>query len=98
MESVSLIADVSERGERVGLLLVGVMVFLVIVGLVAYGIWELVRSRDRGSMTGAASAAMAVLDDRLARSEIEPEDYIARRDLLTGASSSNAEEPDDTTG
>lgn len=84
-----LVADSMGRGG--GFLLVGILVPLVIVGLVAYGIFELVRSRGGfgGAVpagAGAAGTARAVLDERFARGEIDAEDYVQRRTLLDGSS------------
>ncbi len=74
-----------------GALLFGVLIPLAIIGLVAYGIWELARSRDTavvGLGGGVASPASAILDERFARGEIDAEDYVARRNLLVGPTTS----------
>lgn len=69
------------------LFLFGFVIPLLVVGLVAYGIWELVRSRQPAVAGGAApsGSARALLDERLARGEIDPDDYLRRRALLDGA-------------
>lgn len=83
-----LVADSIGRGG--GFFLVGILVPLLIVGLVAYGIFELVRARGgfgSAAPAGAAAAgsARAVLDERFARGEIDAEDYVQRRTLLDGS-------------
>lgn len=85
MGTASLIADMG-RGWDPGFFLFGFLLPLVIVGLVAYGIWELWRARDVApagvTAGGPSGTAMAVLDERFARGEIDAEDYVQRRNLL----------------
>lgn len=78
-------------------IVVGLLLPLAIVGLVAYGIFELVRAGserpDDGTgarvepamASAAASPAIAILEERFARGEIESEDYLRRRELLLAA-------------
>ena len=77
---------------------VGLILPLAIVGLVAYGIAELVRAGSDqpadgeagpvGTSTSAVpvvsttSPAVTILDERFARGEIDTEDYVQRRELL----------------
>ncbi len=86
--SALLLADVFGH-SRPGFFLFGVLVPLAVVGLVAYGIWELARSRsvEVGAGAGTAAAmgsARVLLDERFARGEIEADDYVQRRTLLDG--------------
>lgn len=74
---------------RPGVFLFAILIPLAIVALIAYGIWELSRSRAIAPATGvaapaAAGSARAVLDDRFARGEIDAEEYVQRRALLDG--------------
>lgn len=80
-------------------IVVGLLLPLAIVGLVAYGIAELVRAGSELPADGeggrldtgtssvpaaspATSSAVTILDERFARGEIDPEDYVQRRELL----------------
>lgn len=73
----------------------GFLMPITIVALVAYGVFELIRSRDgatpaaagpgwSGSTVAAppAGSALAILDERFARGEIDAEEYVQRRNLL----------------
>lgn len=79
--------------------LVGLLFVLVVVVLVAWAIMVLTRHWDHryhqapmpsGPANAAAptadpkAEALRILDERLARGEIDPEDYTNRRRLLTG--------------
>ncbi len=72
-----------------GLFIFGFLIPLAAVVLAAYGIWELVRSRE-GSASGgvqaspASGSARAILDERFARGEIDVDEYTSRRALLDG--------------
>jgi hypothetical protein len=84
-----MLAHLVDHDLHLGALFFGVVLPLTILGLVIYGVWELVRARDAtapvaspGGADAAPSAALAVLDERLARGEIDPKDYVERRDLL----------------
>lgn len=84
MGIAALTAELVGRGWHPGALLFGVLIPLVIVGLIAYGIWELVRPRDAGPVAGAGASnqALAVLDERFARGDVDAEEYVQRRNLL----------------
>ena len=68
--------------------LLGVLA-LVIVAVALWQLWSSRRHRHTVTSTpaanlgGAISGARALLDERLARGEIEPDDYERRRALLT---------------
>jgi putative membrane protein len=85
------------RPHWMGLVVMSLLVVLVIAGIVALIIW-ISRTRHpvhaaasappvpaamAGSTTASASAdARRILDERLARGEIEPDEYRARREAL----------------
>ena len=83
-----LLADVFGRA-RPGVFLFGILLPLAVVALVAYGIWELARSRSvevaGAGSSAAAGSARLLLDERFARGEIDADDYVQRRTLLDGA-------------
>ncbi len=88
MQLSTLSADMGGRGHHSGFLVFGILVPLVIVGLIAYGIWQLVSSRrvvPARPPAGFApsSTALAVLDERFARGEIDADEFVQRRTLLT---------------
>lgn len=74
-----------------GTFIFGVLIPLAVVVLVAYGIWELVRSRDvtpslaGGQGAAAPGPARTILDERFARGEIDVDEYVRRRALLDGS-------------
>ena len=82
----ALLADRMGWGMHPGMFLVGILIPLLIVGLVAYGIFELVQARSTGPApaTGPATRARAMLDERFARGEIDAQEYVQRRTLLDG--------------
>lgn len=59
----------------------GPILWLVVLGLIVAGIIWLVRRLDGGTGPGQNNA-LAELDLRFARGEIDPEDYAARKKLL----------------
>lgn len=73
-----------------GVLIFGIMIPLVAVVLVAYGTWELVRSRDASPTAPGAHApqvsgsARSILDERFARGELDVDEYLRRRAVLDG--------------
>ncbi len=76
-----------------GAFIFGVVIPVVVVALVAYGVWELARSRGpQPAVDGAAPAggpvatgsARSILDERFARGEVDVDEYVRRRALLDG--------------
>jgi len=76
-----------------GAFIFGVVIPVAVVALVAYGVWELARSRgpqpavDGAGVTGGSTAsgtARSILDERFARGEVDAEEYVRRRALLDG--------------
>ena len=66
------------------MMLIGTLIFLLVVGVIAYVLFRLVRNGDRrtsGSYEGAA-AARVILDERYARGEIDEDEYRKRRQNL----------------
>lgn len=63
----------------------GPVLWLIVLGLVVAGVIWFVRSMDGGRPhQGGRSDALAELDMRLARGEIDADDYTARKKLLGG--------------
>ncbi len=62
----------------------GPVLWLIILGLVVAGIVWFVRRLDGATSTGKSADALSELDLRLARGEIEADDYAARKKLLGG--------------
>lgn len=74
------------NGPRGGLVMLVCFAFVVVVGALLLSF--LMRRRQAGSGTfpgrpTGGSPAAQLLDERLARGEIDPEDYRVRRELLT---------------
>ncbi|MBN9676328.1 hypothetical protein [Salipiger bermudensis] len=69
-------------GHSIGMLF-GPVLWLVVLGLVVAGVIWLVRRTDGEPAPRSATDARAELDMRLARGEIDAEDYEARRELLS---------------
>jgi len=73
-----------------GTFIFGVVIPVAVVALVAYGIWELIRSRDVSTAIAGApgpavsASARTILDERFARGEIDVDEYVRRRALLDG--------------
>jgi len=63
----------------------GFFVLLVLIALVVLVVLMLARRRERegGGNVHGSSDALRILNERLARGDIDPEDYSARRSLLT---------------
>ena len=76
-----------------GAFIFGVIIPVAVVALVAYGVWELARSRgpeiavDGAVNSGGApttGTARSILDERFARGEVDAEEYVRHRALLDG--------------
>jgi hypothetical protein len=74
-----------------GMFIFGVLIPLAVVALIAYGVWELARSRDdqvapavAGTGPVASAGARTILDERFARGEVDVDEYVRRRALLDG--------------
>ncbi len=63
----------------------GPVLWLIVLGLVVAGVIWLVRRLDEGAGPGRKSGALAELDMRFAKGEIDAEEYASRRKLLSGA-------------
>lgn len=61
----------------------GPVLWLIVLGLIVAGVIWFVRRMDAQAPDGKASGALAELDMRFARGEIDAEDYAARKKLLT---------------
>ena len=62
----------------------GPILWLIVLGLIVAGVIWFVRRLDHGAQTYQKSNALSELDMRLARGEIDADDYAARRKLLEG--------------
>ena len=62
----------------------GPVLWLIVLGLIVAGVVWFVRRMDGQSPDGKASSALAELDMRFARGDIDAEDYAARKKLLAG--------------
>ncbi|UDY34888.1 SHOCT domain-containing protein [Dermatobacter hominis] len=74
-----------------GVFIFGVLIPLAVVALIAYGVWELARSRQEPAVVGgvasgpvASASARTILDERFARGEVDADEYVRRRALLDG--------------
>ena len=68
-------------GHGIGMLF-GPVLWLIVLGLVVAGIIWLVRRMDHDKAAQRTSDARALLDLRLAKGEIEAEEYSAKKKLL----------------
>lgn len=68
-------------GYGVGMMF-GPILWLIVLGLVIAGVIWFVRRLEGAPAPGRPSDALAELDMRLARGEIDAEDYAARKKLL----------------
>lgn len=93
---------------RAHVFIFGVLIPLAILVLVAYGFWELGRSRIAGAGDGAPGAvvgggaavsgpARSILDERFARGDIDADEYVRRRALLDGTVPSPPADPHGST-
>ena len=62
----------------------GPILWLIVLGLIVAGVIWFVRRLDHGPQTSQKSDALSELDLRLARGEIDADDYAARKKLLEG--------------
>ncbi len=74
-----------------GMFFFGVVLPVAVVALIAYGVWELARSREQqpaaaldGGGVAASAGARSILDERFARGDIDAGEYVQRRALLDG--------------
>jgi putative membrane protein len=78
------------NGTHWGLWILMIVAMLVFFGILAWAVVNIVRHNhahgDSGSQppTGASSDALRILDERLARGDIDVEEYTRRRNLLRG--------------
>ncbi len=82
-------ADPEEYGHMMGYghgyaMLFGPILWLIFLGLVVAAIIWFARRIDQGDAVGRKSGAIAELDMRLARGDIDADDYTARKKLLGG--------------
>ena len=70
-------------GYDVGMMF-GPILWIIVLGLTVAGVIWFVRSTDNGGSKPGKSDAISELDLRLAKGEIDAEDYAARKKLLTG--------------
>ncbi len=70
-------------GYGVGMMF-GPILWIIVLGLMIAGVIWFVRSTDVGGSKPGKSDAISELDLRLAKGEIDAEDYAARKKLLTG--------------
>lgn len=69
-------------GYGIGMMF-GPVLWLIVIGLIVAGVIWMVRRADVGAPTAKATSALDELDMRLARGEIDAEDYAARKKLLS---------------
>ncbi|WP_094037071.1 hypothetical protein [Antarctobacter heliothermus] len=70
-------------GYGFGMMMFALPLWLIVLGIVVAGVIWFVRRTD-ANPTQRPGAAIAALDMRLARGEIDPEDCSARKTLLAG--------------
>ena len=67
--------------------LLGTIGMVAFWGLIIWAVWYFVTGLNRGPDRGQGPPeAKRILDERLARGEISPEEYARLRDLITGGS------------
>jgi putative membrane protein len=79
-------------GTHWGLWIVMILAMLAFFGILAWAVVTIIRQRDSQHLGGIQSPTanggpdpLRILDERLARGEIEIDEYTRRRDLLRGA-------------
>ncbi|MCG6903250.1 MAG: SHOCT domain-containing protein [Rhodobacter sp.] len=70
-------------GYGVGMMF-GPVLWLIVLGLVVAGVIWLVRRTDQAHAGPGTSGALATLDMRFAKGELDAEEYAARKKLLLG--------------
>ena len=77
-------------GTHWGLLIVMIVAVLVFFGILAWAVVHILRQRDSYVAGGppappnASAEPLRILDERLARGEIDVDEYARRRDILKG--------------
>ena len=71
-------------GYGIGMMF-GPVLWLIVIGLIIAGVIWMVRRSEPASASGKPSGALAELDLRFARGEIDADDYAARKKLLTAS-------------
>ena len=77
-------------GTHWGLWIVMIVAILAFFGILAWAVVNIIRQRDARAGAGfpspssASSDPLRILDERLARGEIEIDEYTRRRDVLRG--------------
>lgn len=69
------------HGYGVGMMF-GPVLWLIVLGLTVAGVIWLVRRTDQGHPAAGKTSALAILDNRFAKGEIDAEEYKSRRELL----------------
>jgi putative membrane protein len=66
------------------MMLIGMLVIFLIVGVIVYFLYRLVRNSDRriAGSNNESSTARRILDERYARAEIDEDEYRRRRETL----------------
>ncbi len=78
-------------GTHWGMWIVMIVAMLVFFGILAWAVVNIVRQRDAHAAGGspppssAISDPLRILDERLARGEIDVDEYARRRDILRGS-------------
>ncbi len=66
------------------MMLIGTLIFLLIVAVIVFFLYRLVRNSDRriAGSHNESSTARRILDERYARAEIDEDEYRRRRETL----------------
>ncbi|WP_050932081.1 SHOCT domain-containing protein [Aestuariivita boseongensis] len=90
MLATPAMADPEEYGHMMGWsyghgygMIFGPVLWLIVLGLVVAGVIWLVRRLDTQPLHRGSSAAIAELDMRFARGEIDADEYASRKKLLS---------------
>lgn len=78
--------DWYDNGSGAGGWVAMAALMLVVLGLLALGLWAALRSTGRDTRTSVTETPRATLDRRLAAGEIDAEQYARTRRLLEGQS------------